>query len=192
LTAIFEPHTGFLRYVRLGDHEVVRAIYGAIRDEHWATIPPRLSNIDAKIEANSFRIEFEVHCQRKSVDYHWQGTIVGENSGQIRYGFEGESRSSLRRSRSGPCLHHPITECAGKPCVVEHVDGLEEKGGFPRSISPNQPFFDIRAIACEVATTGVTAEIRFAGDVFEMEDQRNWTDASFKTYSTPLRLPLPV
>ena len=25
-----------------------------------------------------------------------------------------------------------------------------------------------------------------------MEDQRNWTDASFKTYSTPLRIPYPV
>ena len=34
--------------------------------------------------------------------------------------------------------------------------------------------------------------IRFAGDLFEMEDQRNWTDASYKTYSTPLRLPYPV
>ncbi|HEX8488557.1 MAG TPA: hypothetical protein VF642_08445, partial [Propionibacteriaceae bacterium] len=30
------------------------------------------------------------------------------------------------------------------------------------------------------------------GDVFETEDQRNWTDASFKTYSTPLDLPFPV
>src|SRR6185503_6729540 len=83
LTAIFEPHTGFLRYVRLGDHEVIRAIYGAIRDEHWATIPPRLSNVSPHVEANSFRIEFEVHCQSKSVDYHWHGTIVGENSGKI-------------------------------------------------------------------------------------------------------------
>ena len=25
-----------------------------------------------------------------------------------------------------------------------------------------------------------------------MEDQRNWTDASYKTFSTPLRLPYPV
>ncbi len=25
-----------------------------------------------------------------------------------------------------------------------------------------------------------------------MEDQRNWTDASYKTYSTPLALPFPV
>ena len=29
------------------------------------------------------------------------------------------------------------------------------------------------------------------GDVFETEDQRNWTDASFKTYCPPLRLPFP-
>jgi D-apionolactonase len=31
----------------------------------------------------------------------------------------------------------------------------------------------------------------FAGDVFEVEDQRNWSDASFKTYSRPLALPWP-
>jgi D-apionolactonase len=38
----------------------------------------------------------------------------------------------------------------------------------------------------------VSAEILFEGDVFETEDQRNWTDASYKTYSTPLELPFPV
>jgi hypothetical protein len=31
----------------------------------------------------------------------------------------------------------------------------------------------------------------FEGDLFEMEDQRNWTDNSFKTYCTPLALPWP-
>ena len=31
----------------------------------------------------------------------------------------------------------------------------------------------------------------FEGELFEMEDQRNWTDASFKTYSTPTSLPWP-
>ncbi len=35
-------------------------------------------------------------------------------------------------------------------------------------------------------------QLRFTGDLFEMEDQRNWTDASFKTFSTPLSLPMPV
>jgi hypothetical protein len=38
---------------------------------------------------------------------------------------------------------------------------------------------------------GRWARFRFSGDLFEMEDQRNWTDASFKTYSTPLSLGYP-
>ncbi|HEX3485711.1 MAG TPA: hypothetical protein VHT51_11665, partial [Micropepsaceae bacterium] len=33
--------------------------------------------------------------------------------------------------------------------------------------------------------------ITFQGEVFEMEDQRNWSDASFKTYCRPLSLPIP-
>jgi hypothetical protein len=49
----------------------------------------------------------------------------------------------------------------------------------------------MRAISYEVVP-GLQAEVRLEGDIFEMEDQRNWTDASFKTYSTPLALPLPV
>jgi len=39
---------------------------------------------------------------------------------------------------------------------------------------------------------GVWAHIEFEGDTFETEDQRNWTDASYKTYCTPLRIPYPV
>ncbi|HEX6971924.1 MAG TPA: hypothetical protein VF234_06875, partial [Limnochordia bacterium] len=39
---------------------------------------------------------------------------------------------------------------------------------------------------------GLEATVRMEGDTFEMEDQRNWTDASYKTYCTPLRLPFPV
>ena len=38
---------------------------------------------------------------------------------------------------------------------------------------------------------GLAARFDFEGDLFEMEDQRNWTDGSFKTYSTPLALPWP-
>jgi len=38
----------------------------------------------------------------------------------------------------------------------------------------------------------ISAFLKFSGEVFEMEDQRNWTDASYKTYCTPLDLPFPV
>ncbi len=58
-------------------------------------------------------------------------------------------------------------------------------------VSPHQPFFDIRALTHALTPT-LSATVRFSGDVFEMEDQRNWTDATFKTYSTPLAIPFPV
>ena len=84
-----------------------------------------------------------------------------------------------------------MEECAAGACTVETTDGAVAPGTFPRRVSPHQPFLDLRAVRHEVAP-GLEAEVRFEGEVFEMEDQRNWTDASFKTYSTPLALPLPV
>jgi hypothetical protein len=39
---------------------------------------------------------------------------------------------------------------------------------------------------------GIDCTISFTGDTFETEDQRNWTDGSFKTYSTPQALPVPA
>ena len=33
--------------------------------------------------------------------------------------------------------------------------------------------------------------ITFKGEIFEMEDQRNWSDASYKTYCRPLSRPMP-
>ena len=49
---------------------------------------------------------------------------------------------------------------------------------------------DIRSLAWTL--DGVATTATFEGEVFEMEDQRNWTDASYKTYSTPLERPFPV
>ena len=71
------------------------------------------------------------------------------------------------------------------------MDGRREETHFPRLVSPHQPFLDVRALSHEVAP-GVEAEVRMDGDTFETEDQRNWSDASFKTYCTPLARPDPA
>ena len=55
---------------------------------------------------------------------------------------------------------------------------------FPSLVAPHQPFRNVRAILHEV-TPGVEVEVRMEGETFETEDQRNWSDASFKTYGTP-------
>jgi D-apionolactonase len=74
---------------------------------------------------------------------------------------------------------------------VEKADGTTEYSHFPVAISPQQPFLDMRSIAHQAAPD-VWAEVWFEGDLFEMEDQRAWIDASYKTYCTPLRLGHPV
>jgi hypothetical protein len=102
--------------------------------------------------------------------------------------MDGVARKSFLRNRIGWCVLHPM-ELAGVHATVETPDGTVE-GSFPDLISPHQPFIDMQSIAH--ATAGGEIVIRFEGDLWEMEDQRNWTDASYKTYSTPLRLPYPI
>ncbi|WP_292590877.1 hypothetical protein [Mesorhizobium sp.] len=85
---------------------------------------------------------------------------------------------------------HPIEGLAGKPVKVLHEDGREELSLFPDYIDPKCPFTDIRALSHEIVP-GIWATCTMEGDAFEMEDQRNWSDASYKTYVRPLRRPWP-
>jgi hypothetical protein len=94
------------------------------------------------------------------------------------------------RNRIGFCVLHPAA-CAGAPCRVEYTDGTTQESSFPHYIQPDAPFENMKSIAHEVQPH-LWAKVVFSGDVFEMEDQRNWIDASFKTFCTPLRLQYPV
>lgn len=187
LTALFE--NGTLRHIKLGNTIILHQIYAALRDQDWGTITGELENLSIDVRDDSFDISFTSHHQQDHIDFEWTATITGNSSGTIRFHFDGQVNSSFDRNRLGFCVLHP-TNCAGQVCIIEHVDGSITDSEFPEFISPHQPFFDIRAITHQV--DGVDIRILMEGDTFEMEDQRNWTDASFKTYCTPLGLPFPV
>jgi len=146
-----------------------------------------------QIEAgnDTFHIAYRSEHKQGEIAFAWQGTIHGARDGTITFTMEGEAGSTFWRNRIGFCVLHGTRECAGARCEIEHVDGAVQRAVFPHLVSPHQPFLEIRAISHEVAP-GLWAEVRLSGDIFEMEDQRNWTDASFKTYCTPLRLPFPA
>jgi hypothetical protein len=198
LSLVYEA--GDLRYICLGRHEILRRIYVAVRDPNWGTVLPKLSNIQMDIKADSFRISYDVENKQGDIDFYWRGAISGDTAGAISFSMEGEARSTFRRNRIGFCVLHPM-ECAGAPARIEHVDGSVEENSFPRYIGqqlivdgivkPVHPFEEMQALVHQVVP-GLWAEVRFSGEIFELEDQRNWTDASYKTYSTPLRLPFPV
>lgn len=180
-----------LRRVMLRDNEVCRGIYGAVRDADWNTVEPRLEKLEIDQQPDTFAITFEAWCRSGEASFRWRGKITGDAGGCIDYRFSGRAESDFQRNRIGLCVLHPMAECSGLPCQIEHVDGRVTEDRFPKAISPHQPFFEIRSI-CHQVRPGLDVVVRMEGDTFEMEDQRNWTDASFKTYSTPLALPFPV
>jgi hypothetical protein len=96
----------------------------------------------------------------------------------------------FRTCRTGFVILHPLDGVAGRPMAIEHVDGTVERTEAPALIDPGQPFLQVRAMTHE-PLPGVRAILRMEGDTWETEDHRNWTDASFKTYSRPLELPWP-
>ena len=187
---LFQPETAFLRYIHFGNREVLRGIYVAVRDDSWGTVPPEISRINLEAEGDRFNLTFEIRCHRNEIDFYWKGAIKGDAEGKVVYSMEGVAQSEFKSNRIGFCVLHPIKECAGKPCIVEKADGTIVQGCFPELIAPYQPFMNMRGITYGIAP-GLTAEVRFEGDVFEMEDQRNWSDASFKTYCRPLSSPFP-
>ena len=81
------------------------------------------------------------------------------------------------------------TELAGTT-YVRHTPGGPIEERFPERISPRRDISDIQSL--HYAAGPVDVELRFEGDLFDMEDQRNWTDASYKTFCTPLARPFPV
>ena len=92
-------------------------------------------------------------------------------------------------NRTGFVVLHPAG-VAGVPVEIEHVDGRRSSGALPgtdrsRSADDGPARVDPRA------APGLRVTCRMEGDTFEMEDQRNWTDASYKTYVRPLALPWP-
>jgi hypothetical protein len=139
----------------------------------------------------SFSIKFDCRHRRGSIDFVWHASIEGGKNGTVSFSLNGIAQSSFEANRIGFCVLLPLEEYLGRPCRIEKVDGTQITARFPgERISPRQPFADMRALFPRLAG-GTSPEIRFEGDTFEMEDQRNWTDASFKVYCPPLKDNIP-
>jgi putative intracellular protease/amidase len=186
-----------LRYVSIERTELVRRIYVAVRDRNWNTIPGEVSGLELDARDDSFDLRFSVRHEAPDIDFSWQGAISGHEDGRITYGLDGVAEKDLQYNRIGICVHHPWRETAGAPFRARTPEG-EIEGRFPDLVGPQLvedgliralfPAFD--RLHVELPAGG-SLELEFEGDLWETEDHRNWTDANFKTYSTPLALGFP-
>lgn len=187
LTCMYEH--GNLRYIKCGETEVIRMIYVAVRNEYWDTAPYSINDEKVEEKENGFFVSYRSIHLLNDILYKTDVSITAENN-SISFFVHGEALSTFKRNRIGLCVLHPVGEYVGKEVKIKTPYGADYTAIFPNLISPHQPFKDIQVIRCTVE--GIETKLVFNGDVFETEDQRNWADSSFKTYSTPLQLPYPV
>jgi hypothetical protein len=182
---------GFLRYIAHGENEILRMIYFALRDENWGTYSGIITNEKLDIQEDHFTIHYDcLHERAGKPVYHWKATIVGNKTGQITFELIGTALENVLKNRAGFCILHPIQGVAGEPCETLHPDGRRQSDIFPKFVSPTNPFRNLKGMRWKSHNLGYS--LQFDGELFETEDQRNWTDASFKTFCTPLEKPFPV
>ena len=179
---------GDLRYVRRGGTELARRVQVAVRSEAWDTVPGRRENERLDQRADSFRATFDSFHRHGELEFRWRCTIDGAPDGTITYSMGGVAERDCRYRRIGLCVLHPTDVFAGSQFIAGSPNS-ETAGELPASVGPQQfdgdsfpPLFDAFDWIRMVSRDGVAVDFTFEGDLFEMEDQRNWTDASFKTY----------
>lgn len=182
---------GNLRAIRWDGHKVLRAVAYVVRDKDWGTYAPAITDLTVAETADGFAVTYLARCEGPGGEsLRYDASIAGRADGSLVFDVTAVPEADFLTNRSGFAILHPIAGLAGSPVEVEHVDGTVEHSVLPDLIDPYQPFKEMRAITHLVAPR-IRATCRMEGDSFEMEDQRNWSDASYKTYVRPLALPWP-
>jgi hypothetical protein len=205
----FMSQAGPLEWTRLGDliHaygigpvwddiEMLRRIFVTVRDPEWHEVPPTQWNCDVNDSLRSATIVARHVSER--VDFQWRGTFkIGARGRSIRFSFEGEALRAMEVCRLGLIVLMPIDTLVGAQITTQGPGGEDTLavssviapqpmvGGLPAAMT--RPFSWLKVARADFGSI----ELRLTGDLFEIEDQRNWGDASFKIYCTPLSLGFP-
>ena len=180
---------GNLGSIAFNGVEILRGIAFLVRDENWGTCPATITSLKLLQKKNSFAVSYKGEVRNGDATLSYRASITA-SADQLTFHVKATPDNDFKTNRTGFVILHPINGVAGKLLTVTHTDGTIERAYFPKLISPGQPFFDIRALE-HAPLPGLKARVLMQGHKFEMEDQRNWTDASYKTYVCSLLDPWP-
>lgn len=186
---------GRLGRVTVDGHEVWHGVHFLLRDAHWRT--PSLWLGAPQVEALSgtagaWRLVAEGWFDGSDavrLRIIVEGHAAGGGAGHLVVTGEAHVARDVEVNRLGLCLLHPLSAC-GRALEIHHDDGRLTRSTFPELVCAWPPFNAIRSMRHEYAPAA-WALAEFEGDVFELEDQRNNADASFKTYSRSNFMPRP-
>lgn len=180
-----------LRYLRLAGREVVRRVAFVVRDTSWGTLTPTVTDQQLDVDDDCFVVRSQARYDRDGSDLSATIVATGLTDGTLTYDVDARAQQDFTTNRIGLVLLHPVT-LAGLPVQLTTQAGLVDRE-MPQTVAP-QPvgprglegvFEPFSAMTITLAD-GVRLRHEFDGEIFELEDQRNWADGSFKTYAPPL------
>jgi hypothetical protein len=183
----FEMLGGNLLAICIDGVEVLRGIQYLVRDRDWGTLTPEIIELHVD-HGEMLEIRYRASCTGPDGNRLEYAAHIAARDDALDFRVDFAAIDDVTTNRLGFCLLHPA-HLAGAGLRIEHGDGSSENACFPELIEPWQPFTDIKALIHEQG--GLRVACRLEGDSFEMEDQRNWSDASYKTYIRPLARPWP-
>ncbi|MGC3954688.1 MAG: hypothetical protein QM804_10695 [Propionicimonas sp.] len=181
-----------LRNLQWDGEEFGNRIYLAVRDPAWATLPARVEVTRQTPDA----LEWTAHYLLDGSDLAIQASL-SLSPDELVCAMTATADGPVRYNRIGWCLLLPLS-LAGAPAAYTDASGNQHATELPDLIAPQPlgPTGPEPAIGpfrrFEYSGERATYHLDTTGDLFELEDQRNWTDASFKIYSTPLATPRPL
>ena len=174
---------GELRYLHVGDREIVRRVYFGVRDTRYDTVMPKFSKVDVQKGRESFKITLQAACSNDLIGrYSWQALIEGTAEGRISFAVAGKAEGDCQSPRIGLNVLYGVESLAGQRFEVVDESGAVTKGEFPRLVARSHltgPYRTLRYTGAD----GVRVITSLAEQDFGMEDQRMWGDSSYKAFS---------
>lgn len=185
----FGLETPFAREVSVDGITVAQTITFSVRDKKWGTVESSDWTSQVEQRDGCISIELQGRFTSDDIDVDAVVTIRTDPGGSFTYGVKATALRDFERARIGICVMHPA-DLSGQRLDITTPDGGYSTR-FPVDVSPSREITNIVSMRHPLGD-GRDVLFKFEGDLFEFEDQRNWTDASYKTFCTPLGLPWPV
>jgi D-apionolactonase len=171
---------GMLKHLRIGEVEIARRIYFTLRDKDWDTINPVISDLEIWQTNSLFEATWKGRCRKgDEIDYVWRGRVEVKGEGIVRFRTSGHALKEFSTPRVGICLLLSSAATLGKSYEVTHLDGERKTRVFEPIFPRTQPAPRWRSLRFSPGDW-IQVEYSIEGSYFDMEDQRNFGDVSYK------------
>jgi hypothetical protein len=178
----------FLRNIKYNNIEILKLISFLVRDKNWNNYSPEI------IKTSSYnkdkKLHFEFDLKYGDVEQLEVKLLLSIGDNSVKLIANGKFLTDFWTNRIGFNLLLPLDGVVNQQVIVSKSDHTTETLKYPLVIQPDQPMVKFNNLSYEMFDS-IALNIRFDGIHFEMEDQRNWGDASYKIYSGSLLDPFP-